>query len=245
MPKDKSQAEAGTTAEADPVDPASMTAEVEAADATGSQSDPAADAGPRDPGRARAAAKAPAPAERSALDVELDEARVAVFAAITDWLSAAWEQPILRSLTADAGRALAHADAFPALRAVLRDLQANARLTVEDAIGPLLDPEVQLRDQALIASIDAAALQLVGLIGPPLKEAGFDPLGGGLERTQDGFRLKAMSEHEQVSAALRTYSAVKASLAVERAEQIERDREHARLEVERLWLATADPVDPV
>lgn len=180
------------------------------------------------------------PLPPSAFAADLVTARTAVVDAVATWLAAAWEQPILRALGADPVKALDHADALPALRASLRAMQAGVGATVEDAVGPLLDAEVPVRDQALIASVDAVALHLVGLIGVPLKESGFDPLGGGLERTQDGFRLKTMTEHDQISAALAAYSVVQTSIAAERLELAEQEREATRLEVERLWLATAD-----
>jgi len=186
---------------------------------------------------------APAPRPEpalTALDAELDGARQAVYAAVADWLIVTWEQPIVRALGANASRTVEQADAFPALRRDLRALQADARQIAEDGVAPLLGADVQLRDQALISSVDAVALQLAGRVGVALKDNGFDPLSGGLERVQDGFRLKAMTEHQQVSAALHTYSGLKASRAAERAELIERERVDARAEVERLWFATAD-----
>ncbi len=179
------------------------------------------------------------PRERSALDGELDQARDAVFAATAAWLEVTWEQPILRAMSANAGTALENADAFPVLRTALSELQSHARETAESALAPLLDHDAQMRDQALISSVDGVALQLAGLIGVPLRDAGLDPLSGGLERVQDGYRLKAMTEHEQITAAVREYCGVNASLAAERAELVERDRENARVEVERLWQATA------
>ena len=199
-----------------------------------------------EPTPAPATADAPAPTATgpepalSALDAELDDARDAVYQAVAEWLSVTWEQPILRALGANASRTVEQADAFPALRRDLRALQAGARQTAKAGIAPLLGPDVQLRDQALISSVDAVVLQLAGLVGAALKDNGFDPLSGGLERVQDGFRLKTMTEHEQISGALRTYSGLKASRAAERAELIERERLHARAEVERLWHATAD-----
>lgn len=178
--------------------------------------------------------------ELSALDAGLDEARDAVYTAIADWLTATWEQPIIRALGANASRSIDNADHFPALRAALRGLQAGARQTAEDAVSPLLGSDVQLRDQALISSVDAVVLQLAGLVGVALRDEGFDPLSGGLERVADGFRLKTMTEHSQISSALQTYSGLKASRTAERAEIIERERQSARTEVERLWAATAD-----
>lgn len=181
-----------------------------------------------------------APEEPVELVAELDVARNHVLDAIAAWLAVTWEQPIVRAINSNAGSALDNADRFPALRTALRALQANAPQTVELTIAPLFDADQHMRDQALVSSVDAAALVLVGMIGGPLKDAGFDPLSGGLERTQDGFRLKAMTEHADMSAALQTYNKARSSLAEERAARAERNRESARLEVERLWKATAD-----
>jgi hypothetical protein len=170
----------------------------------------------------------------------LDEARGAIFDAVAAWLTVTWEVPILRSMSSNAGRGLDNAANFPALRAALRGLQAGARDTAVAALTPLLDAEAPLRDQALVSSVDGILLQLVGLIGEPIRDAGFDPLNGGLDRIQDGFRLKAMTEHGDITAAVQAYSTLTASLMAERAARLEQEREDARIEVERLWHATAD-----
>jgi hypothetical protein len=185
---------------------------------------------------------APTPAEPTPvrdLDVELEGASQAVLDAIAAWLCVTWEQPILRAMSSNAGRALDNADTFPALRAALVGLQNEAASTVEAAVAPLLDAETPIRDQALISSIDAVVLELVGLIGLPLRDAGFDPLSGGLERIQDGFRLKTMTSHPEITAAVDASNALRAVRGADRAEASERDRENARAEVERRWAATA------
>ena len=173
-------------------------------------------------------------------DPELLDVRQAVFDATAAWLVRAWEQPIVRALTSNADRALARADRFPALRRALRDLQDRAATLAEEALGPVLDRSGQTRDQLLISSVESSVTQLVGLIGSPLKDSGFDPLSAGLERIQDGYRSKSLGEHTEITEALVAYNARKAEIAAERAAQIERDLEATRLEVERLWQATAE-----
>jgi hypothetical protein len=188
---------------------------------------------------ARPAPQAPlsaSPADTAALE----QARNDIFDAVAAWLTVTWEVPILRAMNSNAGRGLDNAANFPALRAALRGLQAGARETTVAAIAPLLDAEVPMRDQALVSNIDTIALQLVGLIGEPIRDAGFDPLNGGLDRIHDGFRLKSMTEHGDITAAVQAYNALVATLLTERAARVEREREDARVEVERLWHATAD-----
>jgi hypothetical protein len=197
------------------------------------------DAGGIAPEKQVAPARAPEPVIPPP-DPELLGVRQAVFDATAAWLAQAWEQPIVRALTSNADRALAVADRFPALRGELRALQDRAAPLVEEAIGPVLDRSGQTRDQLLISSVESAVAQLVGLIGFPLKEGGFDPLSAGLERIQDGYRSKSLGEHAPITDALVAYNARKAEIAVARAEQIERDLEATRLEVERLWQATAE-----
>jgi len=171
-------------------------------------------------------------------DPEMLEARQHVLDTTTRWLVLTLEQPILRALTTNADHAIVVADRFPALRAALKALQDEAPGRVADAIGPILDQAGQMRDQMLISNVESAVAQLVGLIGGALKEGGFDPLSAGLERIQDGYRAKSLGEHGEISAALIAYNERKASIVAARAEQIERDREATRLEVERLWKAT-------
>lgn len=195
-------------------------------------------AGPTDD--ATPAASATEPPVPTARELELEQARGDVLAAVAEWLVGAWEAPIVRAVTANAERALDQVDAFPALRAALRDLQAHAAATAEEAVGPLLDPGGPLRGRALTGRVEATVLDLVGLIGGPLKELGFDPLGGGLERGTNGFRLKAMTEHDRITAALRRFDECEDAVDAERAEKVERQHQADRIEVERLWRATAD-----
>ncbi len=174
-------------------------------------------------------------------DPELLDVRQAVLDATAAWLVQAWEQPIIRALTSNAERAIAVADRFPTLRTELKQLQDRAAPLVLDAVGPVLDRSGQTRDQLLISSVESTVAQLIGLIGFPLKDGGFDPLSAGLERIQDGYRSKSLGDHAQITEELVAYNTRKAELAVTRAEQDERDRETTRLEVERLWQATAEP----
>lgn len=173
-------------------------------------------------------------------DPEMLEARQHVIDTTTRWLVGTWEQPILRALTSNADHALVVADRFPALRTALKALQDDASQRVTDTVGPILDRAGQMRDQLLISNVESAVAQLIGLIGTPLKESGFDPLSAGLERIQDGYRAKSLGEHGEITAALVSYNDRKASIVAARAAQIERDREATRLEVERLWQATAE-----
>jgi len=173
-------------------------------------------------------------------DPEMLEARQHVLDTITGWLIGAWEQPILRALTSNADRSLASADRFPTLRASLKALEDDAATLVTDAVGPILDRAGQMRDQLLISNVESTVAQLVGLIGGALKEGAFDPLSAGLERIQDGYRAKSLGEHGEISASLIAYNERKASIVETRTAQLERDRETTRLEVERLWKATAE-----
>jgi hypothetical protein len=179
------------------------------------------------------------PADRDGATA-LDEARADIFDAVAAWLTVTWEVPILRAMNSNAGRGLDNAANFPALRAALRGLQAGARDTAVAALAPLLNSETPLREQALVSSVDGIAMQLVGLIGEPIRDAGFDPLNGGLDRIHEGFRLKAMTEHDDITTAVQAYNTLSSSLLAERAARVEQEREDARVEVGRLWHATAD-----